>query len=372
MRLLYAGSHECAEPTFKRLMLIADQIEFTDRPSIMFGQWGTIGLQSPFRAWVHAFRGKPVELSVYDPPHTGPVQQLYMRYVEADLKDLGFRSTFLSGLRDDKAFASRFIQLDASYDAKTKGTDVLRALVADHSLRTADLGNPNEYKGRPFIMDDPASRIQTLGTILTDLSVGLTTAMVAAAQNNALPVVDDSRLMQLLAVRLSGGLYGGKEPPALPQVGLEITRAVIPDEALQKLTLADIMNYREKAGDAYRAWTAELNTIADELDRIAPEELQTRVPRLVAKKIQPKIIQYENEMKSVAESLFGDLLKGVVNAAVPWLSLGLASYVSFDSALIGFVISMGTNIPSATTNFVLANRKVKRAHGLAYLIDLKR
>ena len=33
MKLLYSGSSACDQPTFRRLLVIADQIPFMDRPS---------------------------------------------------------------------------------------------------------------------------------------------------------------------------------------------------------------------------------------------------------------------------------------------------------------------------------------------------
>ena len=51
MRLLYGDNLLCGEQTMKRLMVIADEIGFLDRPAIMGeaiggGQWGLIGAQT--------------------------------------------------------------------------------------------------------------------------------------------------------------------------------------------------------------------------------------------------------------------------------------------------------------------------------------
>jgi hypothetical protein len=62
MRLLFTGSFLPPEATFMRLLLVADEIAVMDRPSINFGDWGTVGSTSPMRSWIPAFAETPVRL----------------------------------------------------------------------------------------------------------------------------------------------------------------------------------------------------------------------------------------------------------------------------------------------------------------------
>lgn len=43
MKLLYCGEEYCDQPVLKRMLVIAEEIHFMDRPSVTFGNWGTIG-----------------------------------------------------------------------------------------------------------------------------------------------------------------------------------------------------------------------------------------------------------------------------------------------------------------------------------------
>ena len=49
MRVLYSGGTICSIETLKRLVLLADEIAFMDRPSVAFGNFGTVGRDSEFR-----------------------------------------------------------------------------------------------------------------------------------------------------------------------------------------------------------------------------------------------------------------------------------------------------------------------------------
>jgi hypothetical protein len=83
MKVVYFGESLCSFETLQRLVLIADEIAFLDRPSVAFGNWGTVGEQSPARQF-EVPSDSPVGIHVFSPPW-GPSEHYYQRYVEADL-----------------------------------------------------------------------------------------------------------------------------------------------------------------------------------------------------------------------------------------------------------------------------------------------
>ena len=83
MRVLYSGGTICNFQTLQRLALLADEVGFMDRPSVTFGKFGTVGMASEFRRIDTT--GSAVRFSVHEPP-AGPASELYLRYVDADLK----------------------------------------------------------------------------------------------------------------------------------------------------------------------------------------------------------------------------------------------------------------------------------------------
>src|SRR5215470_6120081 len=109
MKLLYSDAPACSEPTLKRLLIVAEEIAFMDRPGAMFGeagdQWGTLAMESPLRAF--AGRMDPVPLTVYGPPSGIRATPLFERYAEIDLAEPEFRRTFLDGLEHDPLFSDK-------------------------------------------------------------------------------------------------------------------------------------------------------------------------------------------------------------------------------------------------------------------------
>ena len=226
MRLLFSGGTICETPTFKRLLITAEEIGFMDRPSVTFANWGTIGHDSEARGLLRAFEGKPVSVTVHAPP-SGPVRHAYLQYIRADLANPDFRAIFLRGLAESLTFAAKFVQADADYGSG-KAREVIAALLADTQVATVPL-RPAREAQRLFQVDDDVARRDTLRVLLTEASIHVTNAMVVGAATGLIPVTDDPFLAQLLWLRSSSPTYVGGTAAAAPLLALEISRAVIPD-----------------------------------------------------------------------------------------------------------------------------------------------
>ena len=74
MRVVVIGSRLPDFRTFQRLLLVANEIGFLDRPSVMFGehetdgQWGTVGWASDIRKFT-IDEDAPVKLSAHETPY---------------------------------------------------------------------------------------------------------------------------------------------------------------------------------------------------------------------------------------------------------------------------------------------------------------
>ncbi len=102
MKVIYSTSAASDVDTLKRLLLLADEIAFLDRPSVIFRNWGTVGSPSPMRR----FEGThgPVTISVHEPP-SGPAEYAYKEYIGSDVTNAAFRQAFFEGFKADESFA---------------------------------------------------------------------------------------------------------------------------------------------------------------------------------------------------------------------------------------------------------------------------
>jgi hypothetical protein len=367
MKLLFSGSSGCRLETFKRLLLIAEELCFLDRPSISFGDWGTVGIASPLRKLIPAFRNTAVKLSVFT-PYSGPANDLYKQYIDADLNNIGFQQVFLKGLAENRIFTEKFIQLNGNYVSGT-GEQIRQALVHDLNLRNMSLLN-TQQKSMLFEINDEDGRLCTLHSLITEASINVTNALIFADEIDSIPVTDDPFFARLISMRVTDKFYVGGTSAITPLLGFEITKTVISDDVLTKLDIPTILEYREKTKDVYRAWTAELNQLSVEIDQLPYDKIQKEVPRIIATKVVPRLVEYRNEMKSVSDKLFGDLIKTTTsNYKFAILSLAYLANHNYSQALIVFVgLVAPTVIP--LTDFVQAKRNTRRRYAITYLIDL--
>jgi hypothetical protein len=371
VRVLYSGESGCDFETLKRLTLLAEEIGFIDYPSVKFGSWGMVGHNSWYRQIVPK-PDDPVRITVHPAPG-GPPSALVKRYLGPDVSDLTFRGVFLDGLREPR-FSAKFIVLDGDYNVagrRLKGQDIVDALRRDERLRDgplelqADMGDPD----LAFDVSSYEMRRRILARKLMTASVHVTSAMITAEATGAIPVSNEPYFGRLIALRAGLPSYVGGTPRITPYLGLEIMRAVIPDEALAKLEVSDTFRYRKESSDAYQAWIAEVNRIGAIIDDIDLARLHDELPRVLMTEVQPKVVAYKNELKSVRDRLFGDLVKSVFSWRLPTVSLVAVAGLNWPAAMAAFA-GLGTAVLPNLVDYYVARRQARRSHAMSYVVDV--
>jgi len=309
-----------------------------------------------------------VSITVHAPP-SGPASTLYEPYAIADFENPEFVRIVLEGLRCNNAFASKFIQTEADYGGGLKGRMILDALGRTSDLTPLPLAVKPDPR-RLFKVDTMDDLRATLQMIMADASVQLTSALVVAGEAQAVPVANDPYFLKLLSLRTSAAKYVGESATHAWLVGLEFAKAVIPDEALQKLSLGEIVTYRRKTDSLYQAWTADLNQIAAKIDDLTVGEAHDRIPKLIVTELGPKVVAYKGEMATIRDTLFGGLMKGIVDWKAPMLSVASFTTLGFTAAATAFASSLLAAEAKPIVDYFMARRGVARKHAVAYLIGL--
>ena len=368
MKMLYMGGVAPSFPTLMRLLVLGDELCFMDRPSVTFGDWGTIGHASPMRQI--STEGQPVTISVFKPP-SGRVEDMYAPYIEADILNPEFVKSFLEGFRQDEDFAWRFLQPTGNYPEGYDGHK-LRAAMLDDFKAGIPVLKPERDKSLMFVPHKPEGRVEILKNCLTEASIYLTSAQLVSAETDALPFTDNHYLSRLASLRTHSSAYVGENARQASYLGHELAKAVIPDEVLLKLGPPDILEYRKQAKDAYDAWATELNKFAAMLSDLPHDKLSDGVAKLIATELTPKLALYKNEMESNRDKLFGDLVKATAKWEVPTLSLAYIAGLSLlDATAIFAGLAAGARaaIPPIT-DFITAHRRTRRSNTLSYLIGV--
>jgi hypothetical protein len=105
------------------------------------------------------------------------------------------------------------------------------------------------------------------------------------------------------------------------------------------------------------------------LEELDPEKAEKEIPRILTSEINPKLIDYRNEMASARDGLFGDLIKKVVAWEVPTVSLACLAGCGFATALAAFAAALTPAIP-AVVDYYSARRDHARRNSMSYLIGI--
>ena len=373
MKLLYGDNLVCGDSTMKRLMVIADEIGFMDRPAIgpaaTGGHWGLVGTQTPIRRFIPQFSTEAVRLTAFAPP-PGLPERAFTSYVEADFRNSEFVTAIINGLRHD-AFAEKLVQLHGQYGDGRTGEAIRQALLGDPALTGIHL-TPEVDERRIFQIETPEGRLNTLKYIGIELSVRLTLTMLVSEHNGVPPVSDDEIFARLLAMRSSSGIYVGGSAPLAPYLGFEVVKAVIPDAVLQQLQYADIIEYRRKTKDAYEAWNTEIGRFAAKMDDIDFDQARHSIPKLIAEELMPKVVEYKNEMESVRDTLFGSLVKNVATMPVPSAALAYFYAGNLGHAVLAFLGVAAPLVVPPVVAYVSGARATNRKHAMSYLVGVSR
>lgn len=366
MKLLYSSEEFCNQTILKRLLVVAEEIHFMDRPSVNFKNWGTIGHDSHARRF--DWSGSPVPIDVFRPP-SGLAQGLYEPYIEADINNPHFAQIVLDGFRASDEFAKKFIQFGADYGSST-GKEITSGLRRNNDLLSGEfdleVDGPNM-----FDVSTPERRKQTFKIILIEASIKVTSAIVLAEETNSIPVSEDPYMAHLIGLRVSDSAYVGGTSRLAPYIGMDIAKSVIPDEALNNLKIKQILEYREKAKDAYKAWITEVNKVSAEIGNIEGNISTDEISRIIATDFAPRIIEYKNEMSAIRDNLFADVMKKIVKWEVPSLSLAYISSLGIAGSLALFATNLAPAIPDVIDYFK-DKKDIDRRNAMSFLIKLSK
>ena len=364
MRVVYSGGTSCSFETLQRLVLLADEIAFMDRPSVTFGTFGTIGHESEARRFPAA--AAPVKFPVISPP-SGPASHLYIDYIVADGRNPEFIRTVVDGLRQNNTFRGRLIQVNANYGWGT-GQQIVDALIEDLTLYEGEY-DPAQDRNLLFIPDTAEGRRQTLAALILEASIHVTNALLAAEQGGFSPVSDDPYFCQLLAMRTSQSGYVLQNAPLASTLGLAVAKSVLPDEALSRLEMEDLFEFRRVSAETYAAWSAELDRLATKLLDIPPQKLDSEIAKTIVTEIRPRMLELRRDMVSARDKLFGDLCKSITKWQVPTLSLSYVSGMSIAGAIATFAGSLAPAVVPPVVDYFTSRRAAVRNNSLAYFVE---
>jgi hypothetical protein len=200
-------------------------------------------------------------------------------------------------------------------------------------------------------------------------SVLVTTAMIVADATGCAPTSDNVHFSRLLTMRAGAARYVGGTGTTSPCLGTEVMRAAIPEAALQRLSVADIVAYRAISKEAYRHWLTEVDRVATRLDEVEVDRVAEELPRIIATEVLPKATVYRDELRSVRDKMFGGLVRDLWSWRFPTLTIAGVAGLNLPAAMAAFCAGASVALPSMVDYFA-ARRDAGRKHAISYVVGV--
>lgn len=371
MKLTFSDYHTTDELTFKRLLLICDELAFFDAPSINIADnLGTVGQKSGLRHFIKDFEGSPVKLIVDEPPNSTFNSGFYHRYFEKDLANKLFINTIFEGIEAGWIYDNLFDS--GKTNPAGEFNDYKSWILANREEILATNLYEIERPKEVWKVTNKHEAMFAFKILASSESMSVTSTLFICNKYNNAPVSISPYLNKLISIRLTSDIYNGK-PIKARQLGLRLMDCFIPDEALLQISWQDILEFREQAKPYYEAWNIEINKleaiIFKEIDILSDQDILN----LIDSEINPRLLELKNEIRRVRDDRYKNIFKTIKNVLVSGIALGTLSGLSIPGAIASFI---GTNLktPQLTDDIIDSHFKLKDkqlSNGLTYLLKIQ-
>src|ERR1700722_14736051 len=258
--VLYYPDFEVDFTTLKKAILLFDELDFMDRPSMMFdtgpGQFGTVGAASPLRQFEASFRDEGVPLYVHNAP-MGIVGGDWYESIKADVNDKQFLTRFQAGLSTSPVF--RRLQIaEGNYGAAGNHKDVAQKLIdVEIATEVEAFGTPmslfENSDVKPFDLSSPKGCAKQLIADAMICSAKLNFALDVGSKEGFVPLADSTPYGDLLGAKYARAINSLNPPKNKIQVtdlSFAIFDELISNEIIEKLSMEDAVRYRKESQNA--------------------------------------------------------------------------------------------------------------------------
>jgi hypothetical protein len=378
VRVFYYPGMMAESATLKKAILLFDEIHFIDRPSFMFGNWGTIATSSPMRQYEQSFRDGGVPLYVHQ-PHDGPVVGEFLEQVQSDVNDVEFLRRFQKGLRESLIFRDQQIA-HGNYGEVGGHQAVAQALFSVNvDTDFVNVAKPYDlvvdHKIQPFRFSTPEERAKNLAYKATTCSAIVNFALNASQHQGITPLADSVVYQRLLGTKYVRAMRqaGKQNLPHIGDLSFAILDELVPAERLEQMTFGDVVRYRKDSISAREAFLEHLASIHGRQSTIADADYTGALTKIVNSEILPEAQKFKNRMAEIYDKMFGSLAtKTLTYVGGGGAGMQILGGLSWGSLLhvAGLLGAAGVAVGQAAVEAKISERSARRDCAISYVLGL--
>jgi hypothetical protein len=207
-------------------------------------------------------------------------------------------------------------------------------------------------------------------------SLRINECLVAAALNGYTPFTDSTIHDSLLRLKVNRALGDVDTQPELRRrlsidlplrfprqsLGLEILDHLVPDEALARISLSDLLVYRSRNQKLLARFHSYLEALAADIGDVTPgDEYVKSVRRIVSSKVIPELTRARDDLVSSYEDAFGGIIASSGVAVASTISATVFSGLDLWQVLLAGALAEGAVLVTKAPAELLKVWKGRRA-----------
>ena len=283
-----------------------------DRPGLsFFGSGGEIGMPSPVRAYLPAFKDAGVPVFVHNALRN-PLDAVALEpKIAADINDLEFIKRFQLGLKNDPKFFEAHLSENVVASLGDKVVALLSSIDLSATLASTGgiYGTPEDlYRDlsvRPFLGSSPLEVAKTLLFFVVACSAKMNFAFNVGAKEGFFPFADARPYGELLKAKYlravnHPNLSGSKiQPGDLTIAALE---EAFPPESLEALTIPMAIDIRKKYQGERAEFLECIAALQSKLGEVKTgRDYQDKLREVVISEVRPAINTFRNKIRTIDE-----------------------------------------------------------------------
>ena len=169
-------------------------------------------------------------------------------------------------------------------------------------LISTDL-NSVDLEGFRFSVNNKKDALCAVIMILSNLSLRVTSITHISNKIDSNPLSINPYLNQLINQRLSAKIYTGSNN-VTRSLGMKLFESIIPDEALLKISIEELLQFRQDTKDFYGAWTIIINKLEAQLKKEGHIFTNQDIQNIIDIEINPRLFELKNEIRKVRDERF--------------------------------------------------------------------
>jgi hypothetical protein len=258
--------------------------------------------------------------------------------------------------------ARRFFSFPFNRDAPTL-EEAMQMFLEPHGYRYVIGGNPH--------IELPAYEFP----FLQASSLRINECLVAAAQNGFVPYTDSRIHDSLLRLKVNRALAAVDTQPELRRrlsidlplqfprhsLALEILGHLIPDEALARVAVSDLLQYRSRNVKHLARFHSQLEVLGVEIDEITPGgDYEKKVKKVVSSKVLPELIKTRDDLMTSYQDAFGEIAVSSAVTVASTISATIFGGLDLRHVLLAGILAEGGVIAAKAPTALLTAWKGRR------------